>query len=231
MGESISISIPAFNEEGTIEELVRESLKVLAAVAQDHEVLVIDDGSRDRTGEIIERLTREIPRVRVIHHERNLGFGLTLQEVFGSPRTDWVFFIPGDGQIPPGELLKLWPHRGEADFILGWRVRRQDPWRRRWTAAIYNLMISAALGRRIHDVDSVVLFRRAILERVRLAARSVFLHAEFCLKAAAAGARILEVPIDHHPRRGGEARGNRPSVIWATLRELIAYLLDRRRRA
>lgn len=226
MAESIAISIPAYNEEATLASVVRQSLAVLGRLANDYEVLIVNDGSVDRTGAIADELARQFPAVRVLHHERNRGFGSTLQHVFAEPQKDWVFFIPGDGQIPPDELETLWQYRGEADFILGWRVNRQDPWRRRVTAWVYNVIISMVLGRRVHDVDSVVLYRREILDAVRLTARSVFLHAEFYLQAAAAGVRMIEIPVSHLPRAGGQARGNRPGVIIETLQELARYLIS-----
>lgn len=223
---SLAISIPAYNEAATLEPLVRESLSVLERHTSDSEVLIVDDGSTDPTGAIADRLAREDPRVRVIHHAKNMGFGATLREVMTLPQKEWVFFIPGDGQISPQELDRLWPWREKADFILGWRTHRQDPMSRRFAAAVYNLLISAVLGRRIHDVDSVVLFRRSIAQRLTLSATSVFLHAEFCLKAVQQGARLVEVPIEHRARTAGQPKGNRPAVVWATFRELVSYVRD-----
>ncbi len=226
MSESITISIPAYNEEATLDKLVRQSREVLKSLTEDYEILLINDGSRDRTGTIADTLAKEDSRIRVIHHPVNWGFGRTLQEVFTKPSKEWVFFIPGDGQIPPEELRTLWPHRGQADFILGWRVDRQDPWMRRFTAGVYNLLISVVLGRRVHDVDSVALYRKSILRDILLTAQSVFLHAELCLKVCRKGARMKEVPIAHRSRQGGQAAGNKPGVIWQTCRELLSYVLS-----
>lgn len=228
MAESIAISIPAFNEAATLESLVQDAQNVLKKYTDDYEILLINDGSKDRTGEIADRLAKQDPRIRVIHHPQNLGFGLTLQKIFSEPKKDWVFFIPGDGQIPAQELDRLWPWRAKADFILGHRVDRQDPWQRKVTAAIYNLLISWVMKRRIYDVDSVVLYRRSLLDKFSLESRSVFLHAEFCLKAAAQGAKVVEVPIEHRPRLGGQAAGNRLDVILLTFKELFRYAFSRK---
>ncbi len=224
---SLSISIAAYNEEGTLEALALDSLAVLAKHADDYELVIIDDGSVDRTGPIADQLARDNKHIRVFHHPKNLGFGVTLKEAFTLPTKAWVFFLPGDGQIPPKELEKLLPWRDRADFILGWRVNRQDPWRRKMTAGIYNLFISALLGKRIHDVDSVPLFKRALADRFELQSKSVFLHAELCLQSIRAGARMVEVPIGHKPRLSGEARGNRPGVIIDTFREMLAYTFSK----
>jgi glycosyltransferase involved in cell wall biosynthesis len=225
MPPSLAIGIPAYNEEATLEKLAQDSLAVLRQLSSDYEVVIIDDGSTDATGRIADRLAEEDPHVRVVHHSRNLGFGETLREVWSTPWTDWVFFIPGDGQIPPTEINKLWRYHEQADFILGWRTQRQDPWRRRMVARTYNVLISLWASRWIHDVDSVVLFRRALLEGLSLRASSVFIHAEFLLEALRQGAVLKEIPIEHRPRAAGEARGNRPGVIWATFREAMHYRL------
>ncbi|HVO32617.1 MAG TPA: glycosyltransferase family 2 protein [Elusimicrobiota bacterium] len=207
MPESIAIGIAAFNEEATVETVVRDSLRILSALTSDYEVVVVDDGSADATASILERLGREQPALRVIRHPRNLGFGRTLRDIWTLPTKDWIFFLPGDGQIPPEELRRLWPARERADFIIGWRRDRQDPWIRDAFAYVYNLVISAGLRRRVRDVDSVCLVRSNLLRQMALTSISGFIHAECCLKANASGARIAELPIAHRPRIAGHSRG------------------------
>ena len=224
---SITISIPAFNEQESLEAVVRDSLSTLQRLTPDYEVLIIDDGSRDQTGELADRLAKENPYVRVLHHPKNMGFGVTLRDVFLQPRKEWVFFIPGDGQIAPQELDKLWPYHQTADVILGWRVERHDTLFRRVAAALYNRFISVVLRRRIHDVDSVVLFRRVILDGCTLSSNSAFIHAEFHLETARRGASMKEVPIDHRPRLQGQAKGFSWMLTWRTFVDFAGYFSRR----
>jgi glycosyltransferase involved in cell wall biosynthesis len=223
MSDSLTISIAAYNEEAALESVLQNAVQVASQLTSDYQILVINDGSHDHTGEIAERIAKTNPHVRIHHHPQNLGFGITWQEAFQLPTSSWVFFIPGDGQIPAEELRKLWPYREKADFILGRRVDRQDPWPRLFSAYVYNLLISLIMKRRIYDVDSVALFRRDRLGPQPLTSRSVFIHAELCMNAVRSGARLLEVPIGHRARIGGVARGNKPGVIANTIREALRY--------
>ncbi len=206
--------------------MLDEARRVLDELQIDGEILVIDDGSRDGTYAIAQRAAAADARIRLVRHERNMGFGVTLREVFQLPAKDWIFFVPGDGQIPVAELRPLLEHVHRSPFVLGWRTRRADPVSRRVQAMLYNLLISAVLGHRIHDVDSVVLARRDVLQAITPKARSVFLHAEMVLEAERRGVRVIEVPIEHRPRLGGTPQGARPSTILRTIRDLARYVRD-----
>lgn len=224
---SITISIPAYNDAPTIGPLVEQSDKVASQLTNDYEIFVIDDGSRDATAGILDELAERFPRLRVHRHPENLGFGASIGEAFTMPRTEWVFFIPGDGQIPASELLELYPHAADNDFILGYRKYRSDTWARRFQSWCYNLLISCVAGRRIRDVNSGGLLRCNILEGVPLTSKSGFIHAEILLESLRRGARLKEVQIRHEPRRFGIASGNKWRVIIATAAEMVVYVARR----
>ena len=225
----LAISIPAYNDAETLEPLVEESLSVLAGLTPNHGVLVINDGSRDRTSEVLKGIAAKHPRVRVVEHPRNFGFGRTIREVYLLPESEWVFFIPGDGQIPPSELLKLYPSMRTHQFILGHRRQRNDPPLRRLNSWVYNRVVSLLSGRRVRDVNSVALVRRDIFEGAQFRSRSAFIHAELFLEAARRGAAIAEVEIIHKPRAHGRGAGNRWRVIFATVADMLQYFFRRRR--
>ena len=227
---SLTISIPAYNEEAALGGVLEEAHHTLNELEIDGEILVIDDGSRDATAAIAQRWADADRRIRIVRHERNMGFGVTLREIFQLPVKDWIFFVPGDGQIPVREVRPLLARAHESPFLLGWRRDRADPASRRVQAHLYNLVISLVLGRRIHDVDSVVLARRDVVQSITLRARSVFLHAELVLEAERRCVRVLEVPIAHRPRQGGAPQGARPGTILRTIRDVARYVVDRRRR-
>ena len=221
---SITISIPAYNDAPTIASLVEQSAAVASQVTDDYEIFVIDDGSQDETGQILSRLEKTMPRLRVRRHDRNLGFGPTIREAFTLPQTDWVFFIPGDGQIPPSELLELFPHADRYDFVLGHRKYRRDSWSRKVQSWCYNILISLIARRRIRDVNSGGLLRCRALQDIRLRSNSGFIHAEILLELLRRGARVAEIEIRHMPRCFGEASGNKLRVILSTAGEMLLYV-------
>lgn len=225
--KSLAISIPAFNEAEALPGVIEEARRTLDELGIEGEILVIDDGSTDATGRIAADWAARDPRVKVLRHEKNLGFGTTIKEVYTVPSKQWVFCVPGDGQIPVAEVKRLLPYVDDSPFILGWRKRRADPWPRKVQAGVYNALISLVMGQRVHDVDSVALARKDLVEKVSLNSRSVFLHAELALKIRQTGADILEIPIEHRERRGGNARGARPGTIALTIWELIRYVATR----
>lgn len=219
----LTISIPAYNDAETIRAVVEESLAAAGQCATDIEVLVINDGSRDGTQQAIEAICRDYPRVRAIEHPRNLGFGPTIREAYLAASSEWVVFLPGDGQIPPTEVPVLWRERDDCDLVLAWRRERNDPINRRFTSWCYNRMVSSVAGRRIRDVNGTALVRRALLDQFSLESDSAFIHAELALKCIRHGARWREVAIAHRPRMFGEGSGNRLGVVAKTFRDLVKY--------
>ncbi|MFH2069942.1 MAG: glycosyltransferase family 2 protein [Elusimicrobiota bacterium] len=224
--KSISISIPAYNEEGAIARVVGDSFKVLSALTDDYEVVVIDDGSTDSTAKILRELSAHHPGLRIYRHDKNMGIGPTLKDVVSYPTKEWVFFIPGDGQIPAAEIHKLLPWTANYDYIIGRRIARKDNAVRRMNAWIYNMVISFMGLKRVFDVDSVVLFRREILKNIRFKSRGAFIHAEIFLSVLKGGGKTVEVSIEHLPRTGGGATGNKIAVVLKAAADIILYLLS-----
>ena len=222
MLESLTISIPAYNEEKTIEEVVRRAYTIGQKLAQKVEILVIDDGSTDSTFSILKKISAENLPLRIHRYEKNLGFGTTLKEIFSLPESDWIFFLSADGQIPPEELERLVPYTEKFDYIIGWRKNRQDSPGRKIKAQLYNLFVSIIAGYRIHDVDSVVLLKKKILPE-KILARSAFIHAEIFLTAIKNRCQIVEVPIKHLPRQYGQASGVKFSVVRDVFVDLLRH--------
>ena len=229
---SLTVSIPAYNDAPALAAVVHESLAAVTELGLEAHVLVIDDGSRDETPQVCQQLAAEVPQVRVVRHPLNLGFGPTIREAYLLPSSDWVVFLPGDGQIPAAQIIPLYQAAigtGGCDLVLAVRAQRNDPWRRRFVSWCYNGMVSLVARRRIHDVNGTALIHRRLLDRIALEGRSAFIHAELVLEAMHAGANYLETPIAHRPREHGSGSGNRPRVIAATFRDLLRYALGIRR--
>lgn len=219
---SIAISIPAYNDEKTILNLIIESKNVVSELVKDYEIVVINDGSQDSTGKILNDIKNN--NVKVYHHSENEGFGRTLKEIFTLPTKEWVFFIPGDGQISPQELKKFYFY-SDYDFILGWRKNRQDSYIRQLGSFVYNFIISLISLNRIHDVNSVAFFRREIMKNIAINSKSAFVHAEIYLKLLKNNYRIKETEILHNPRVSGKSGAVKLKVIFPTIKDLWLYIL------
>ncbi|MFH0963955.1 MAG: glycosyltransferase family 2 protein [Planctomycetota bacterium] len=218
---SISVFFPCFNEEDNIASLVREALHVLPALADDFEIIVVDDGSSDATGRIADDLARTDPRVRVVHHEKNGGYGIALRSGFQAATKDLVFYTDGDGQFVLSEIARLLPHLDKADVVAGYRSRRRDPLRRRICGSLWNALVRRLLRFSSRDVDCAFkLCRRDLISRLSLKSTGALISAELLARSHRAGYRFFEVPVSHKPRIAGRQTGGNPKVILRAFREL-----------
>jgi len=208
MNISISAFFPAYNDQYTIESLVRTVSSELRALTEDFEVIVVNDGSRDRTGEILDRLTTEIVELRVIHHRRNKGYGGALITGFNHARKDFIFYTDGDGQYDVREIRDLMSAlRPDTDLVNGYKTCRSDPWYRIWLGEIYRRGMRFLFNLRVRDVDcDFRLFRRSILKTVSLESRSGVICVEMMKKFQLAGCRTVEIPVSHWPRSHGSSQ-------------------------
>lgn len=226
---SLSFFCPAYDEEANIEALVREALAKLPRYADELEVVVVDDGSRDATGAIADRLAAEDARVRVVHHRPNRGYGGAIRSGLESAGLEHVFFTDSDRQFDLDDIARLIPRLDDASVVVGYRQRRADPARRLFIAWVYNTLIRILFFAPFRDVDCAFkLFRRDVfsavpLERVR--SNGAFFSPELLLVLRSAGVRIAQVPVRHFPRRFGEEKGATPRVVLRAVRDLFALRL------
>ena len=218
---SISLVIPAYNDEHTIGRLLNDANRLLPSVCESYEIVVCNDGSSDGTLDVIKAKTKEIPNIHLINHPTNKGFGATIRELYLAGRNDYIFSLPGDYQYAPKELLSMMRGLEDNDFIIGWRAKRNDPPRRRAQSIVYNLMLRMFYGFVSKDVNSIKLFKREILDHIELKSSSPFVDAELCIRAAKAGYKIIDMPIEHLPRVTAGASGGKLSVITETFGDLI----------
>lgn len=219
---SISAVLPAFNEELIIEKTVRSTAQVLERLTSDYEVIVVNDGSRDATGAIVQRLGAENPAVRCVTHAANQGYGAALATGFAAATKELVFLTDGDKQFEVAELEQLLPLVSEADLVIGIRRPRRDPLMRRVNGWGWNWLVNTLFGYTARDVDCAFkLFRRRVLADVKVHARGASFSAEFLIKARRLGFRITELNVSHYPRSAGRATGARPDVIVRAFKELF----------
>jgi glycosyltransferase involved in cell wall biosynthesis len=213
-----------FNEEGNIEQAVPSALLVLAELADSYEVIVVDDGGGDRTGEIADRLAAGNPHVRVVHHPDNRGYGAALRSGFAAAQYPLIVLVDGDNQFDLGELAVLLRALDRSDVVSGYRITLRDSMIRRLYAFMYNRMARVVFRIPIRDVNcGFKIYRRDLLERLlpQLRSTGAVINVEMLARARKLGADVTEVGVHHFPREAGQPTGGNPRVIVRTLRELI----------
>ena len=221
---SITIFFPAFNDEKTIGKLVRDALSSARSLADDYEVIVINDGSSDATAEVLDNLAQTEPRVRVVHHPRNLGYGAALRTGFASATGDLIFYTDGDGQYDVNELKLLWPQMTEGvDVVNGYKIKRRDDRRRAFTGALYNRLARICFRLPVRDVDcDFRLMRRQRVQKLSLTSDSGSICVELIHKLQAGGCVFREVPVHHYERPFGKSQFFTFGRILRTFRQFFA---------
>jgi len=223
---SLSIVLPAHNEEENAEKAVEEVYDVAQELGVDYEIILVNDGSTDRTGEIGRELEQRVPGFRLVEHYPNRGYGGALKAGFAAASKELIAFFPADKQFVFAEIERLLERLDEADIVSGYRADRQDPFLRRLNAFGWNTLIRLLFGYLCRDIDcGFKLFRREILERVNIVSDGAMIDTELLAGAKARGYRIAEAPVTHLPRTAGEATGANPLVILKAFRDLVKFRL------
>ena len=221
---SLSVILPAHNEEAVIADTVQTVIDTLTAWVQDFEVIVVNDGSKDATRTNVEAIATTDPRVRLINHATNQGYGAALVSGFEAVTKDLIFFMDSDGQFDIHDLERFFPFIGEYDAVLGYRINRQDTWMRKLNAWGWKMLVSTVFGLHVRDVDCAFkLYRADFFREHRLETRGAMINAEILYKFTRAGYTYTQVGVHHLPRRGGRATGAKPAVIARAFRELFTY--------
>ena len=218
----ISVFLPSHNEEPNVERVVRGFLAELPRVADDYEVIVVNDGSTDKTGTIADRLASENSRVRVVHHEKNRGYGGAVISGIRAARQPYVVLADGDGQFDPKEVESLAAYVPEYDVVVGKRIRRADHLMRRINGKAWTMLVRIVLGIEISDIDcGFKLFKREFLDGMELRAHGAMISTELMARVVGRGAKIKEVGVHHLPRLAGEQSGANVKVIARAFKELF----------
>jgi glycosyltransferase involved in cell wall biosynthesis len=205
---SLSIFFPAYNDAGTIASLVLVAHMTARTLTDDYEIIVVDDGSPDHTGELLDEMARLFPWLKVVHHERNRGYGGALRTGFETARKDLVFYTDGDAQYDPREMARLWEAFGpDVDFVNGYKIGRSDPVHRVVIGRLYHWFVRTAFRLRLKDVDcDFRLMRRDVFEKVALTRSSGVICVELMKKVQDHGFRIAQVPVHHYHRSYGKSQ-------------------------
>jgi glycosyltransferase involved in cell wall biosynthesis len=219
---SISAFFPCFNEQATVESLTRKTVSVLEKLAGDFEVIIVNDGSSDNTAAIADRLAKEIPQVRVIHHSRNLGYGLALQSGFRTATKELVFYTDGDGQFNVEEMADILPLIDPCDIVSCYRLNRQEGLMRKLNAFCWTRLVCLLFGLKLRDIDCAFkLYRRRIFDEMNLISTGALIDTEVLARAVRKGCTIVQRGVRHYPRVAGRPTGANFRVIFRAFRELF----------
>lgn len=221
---SISVVLPAYNEEKNVGRAVVSAIKAMESLAADYEIIVVDDGSSDGTSEVVKELIAQHSRVRLIRHPTNRGYGGALRSGFEAATRELIFFTSSDNQYDVDEVGKFLPLIEKADLVIGYRTHRRDPFVRRLFAWGWNMVVNLLFGYVARDVDCAFkLFRREVLDRVPIASEGAMIDTELLVGARREGLRIREVPVSHFPRLAGKQTGARLDVILRAFWDLARF--------
>jgi glycosyltransferase involved in cell wall biosynthesis len=219
----LSIVLPCFNEADNLPDVVFDALAAAARVSTDFEVVVVDDGSGDGTGALAAMLAEEHPRVRLVMHLTNRGYGAAVRTGIAAARMPYVLLTDADLQFDLAELESFIPRLEEADVVVGYRLRRSDPPSRRAAAAGWNWLVRLLYGLPFRDVDCAFkLFPRELLEDLPLSSAGAVFSTELLVRTVEAGAVVSEVGVQHFPRMSGTPTGGSPRVVVRAFRELLS---------
>ena len=225
---SLSIVIPAYNEEANVVGAVEEVSRVAQTLNVDYEIILVNDGSRDRTGEVAQNaLVTRIPNFRLLEHYPNRGYGGALKAGFQAATKELIAFTPSDQQFKFSEItLLLDKLRPSIALVSGWRVNRQDNVIRKLNGLGWNMVVTILFGRLIHDIDcGFKLFRREMLNHIYIESNGAMIDTEMLAEAKARGYKFAEVPVTHLPRTAGSPTGANLKVIARAFRDLFIFRL------
>jgi glycosyltransferase involved in cell wall biosynthesis len=225
---SLSVIMPAYNEEANVVAAVEEVSRVAQALGVDYEIILVNDGSRDRTGEVARaELAPGIPNFRLVEHFPNRGYGGALKAGFAAATKDLIAFTAADQQFKFSEinllLARLTP---DMTLVSGWRVIRQDPLIRRLNGLGWNTVVRILFGWTIHDIDcGFKVFRREVLNHIHIESNGAMIDTEMLAELKARGYRMTDVPVTHLPRTAGSPTGANLKVIFRAFRDLFKFRL------
>jgi glycosyltransferase involved in cell wall biosynthesis len=226
----LGVAFLAYNEEGAIEKTVDEAVTALSAIGGlDWRVVVVNDGSRDRTGEIAEALAAKDRRISVVHHDGNKGYAVATETALRNTPGEVVMVVDGDGQHTMADApLFLGAIERGADVVFGWKKKRNDPWPRLVLSKGLNTLSGWILGSPLHDINGGCrAFRRDVARRIEIRHRINFVGDEIFARCRIAGWKVAEVVVRHFPREAGQSI-HRPWKMLGTISRVLRYLFELR---
>ncbi len=222
MHKGLSVVVPVYNEESNLKNAVNGIIASLKDEVADYEIIIVNDGSADRSREIAESLAEEDRRIRVFHHQKNMGQGTALSTGYSQCRKDYVTYMPADGQVEPNELVNMLKATENADIVITYRSNRSDYSLFRLINSFVYLALNRLLfGLKYRDVNWVHMYNREIFKKIKVGSTGVFFLGEILAKAKRLGFTIKEIPSTCYPRKSGMAKGGRPVSVFIAVKEML----------
>jgi glycosyltransferase involved in cell wall biosynthesis len=221
---SLSVFFPAYNDAASLPELLHRTFQVIPTLTSDFEVWVINDGSTDATAAVLAELSEYYaPRLKVVTHPTNQGYGAALNSGFAACTKELVFYTDGDGQYDVSEIGKLWKRmQPDVDVVNGYKLNRGDGWMRAFMGNVYNWIVRHLFKIKIRDVDcDFRLIRKTILDRILLRSHSGSICIELVKRIQNISGRFEEVGVHHYPRAHGRSQFLRLHSLIATFVQLL----------
>ncbi len=223
----LSVFFPVYQEEDNVGKVTEQAVGVLEEIGCDYEVIIVNDGSSDRTGEVADALARRYPDVRVVHHPKNLGYGVALKTGFTSAEYDYIFYTDGDNQFDLRELKKFVALLEFSDMVIGFRNRRNYSFYQKVTSFSYNLVLQNLFDLSYRDVDCAFkLVPKSLIDSIELDSVAAFVDAELLIKGQQLGYSLTEVGVRHLARTYGTSHGSNVKVVLKTIREMTRFYLQ-----
>lgn len=224
--DEISVFFPTYSEEGNIRDVISNAREVVQRIAEKWEILVVNDGSKDGTKQIIESLEKTDPRIRLINHEKNLGYGASLQSGLYGSKYKWIVFTDSDGQFDFSEISNFLAKQKEtnADLVIGYYKKRQVTTSRILTSKMWEIAVFILFGLHVHDIDcGFKLISKKVIDKIPklVSERGAFISSELLIKARKGGYKIVEIPVTHYPRIHGAGTGRDINVIIKSFIDLL----------
>lgn len=224
LNKSISVVLPAYNEEYNIFDVIKETFNFLSSITDNFEIIAVDDGSIDRTTQILEKLKGTDSRLKVIRHLKNIGYGAALCSGFKKAQKDLIFMMDADRQFDISEITKLIPYIKDYDIVVGFRIQRKDPFYRCFLGYCFNFIIKILFGIKIKDINcGFKLFKRDSLQKMVLITKGSLISTEIMALANRNKLKIKEVGVNHYPRAYGKQTGASFKVILITFLEICRF--------
>jgi glycosyltransferase involved in cell wall biosynthesis len=228
MIKEISVFLPAYNDEKTIQGLVLDAVSVLEPLGLDYEIIVIDDASPDNTAEVVGRLEKDYPRVRLLQHKKNRDYGGVLKSGFAQATKNWIFYTDGDGQYDIKEITRLLPYAPDYDLVNGYIIKRRDQLYRLAASKMYQFFLEIFFGKTlIYTNCDFRLVRKEAVSRIQINSDSGFAPAEMIIKLLRSGARVKEVEVSHSVRRYGHSQFLNFKKLFNITKDMIQFILQK----
>ena len=219
---SLSVFFPCYNEQDNVARTTERAIAVLEKLNADYEAIIVDDGSKDATGQIADKIAARNKRVRVVHHPTNLGYGAALQSGFRSAAKELVFYTDGDGQFDISEMPALLPLIKQYDIVSCYRLNRQDNMIRKINAWCWTKLVCFLFKMKIRDIDCAFkLYKREIFDNIKMVSTGALIDTEILARATHKGYAVTQRGVHHYPRTSGTQTGAKLGVIIRAFRELF----------